>query len=345
LKKVTGVKAAVLNELPATTLTISDVPVPPLANADHILLRVHACGICGTDVHIMAGGSYAPQLPFVLGHEPVGIVEDASATPGRAWIGRRVAITLFTPGDKVCWGCDTDDGPCSRGDERLCGNMSEITGTYNAWGAFADYVRVHEHQLVEAPGELSDAEVASLVDAGATAFNATRQALAHAASAVVVLGAGPVGLLVAEALRLHDIEPTLVDTSSKRADAARALGYDVSSDLATVVGHFDCAIDCTGAQEAVAWAAKALAPRGLIVVVGYTTVAAFDFAPIARKELRILGVRSGSRQDLVDALTAAAERRIHLPAIESWPLVDINAAFHALRAGEVAGKAVIRIRD
>ncbi len=88
-----------------------------------------------------------------------------------------------------------------------------------------------------------------------------------------------------------------------------------------------------------AWALSALRPHGTLVVVGYGP--GLDSAAIARKELRVLGVRSGRREDLEHALRLAADRRIRLPEITMFPLARIDEAFAALRAGTVAGKAVI----
>ena len=100
-------------------------------------------------------------------------------------------------------------------------------------------------------------------------------------------------------------------------------------------------IDCAGAPEATTWVLEALSPRGTLVVVGYGVLPSFDSAPIARKELRVAGVRSGNRRDLVRALELAASGRIRLPEITTYPLSAIDGAFEALRSGTVPGKAVI----
>jgi len=122
--------AAVLTELPATTLQVVDLP-EPLVGPGQVLVRVHACGICGTDLHVMAGESYRPGLPFVLGHEFVGTVV---AAPGDAgdWLGRRVVPTLFMG----CGSCP----PCLAGDERLCELGARVIGVLGHSGGFAAYV-------------------------------------------------------------------------------------------------------------------------------------------------------------------------------------------------------------
>ena len=86
---------------------------------------------------------------------------------------------------------------------------------------------------------------------------------------------------------------------------------------------------------------KPSAPRGTLVLVGYARLAAFDAAPIARKELTIRGVRSGSKAHLETVMGLVADRAIRLPPATTWPIAEINAAFEALREGRVAGKAVV----
>jgi D-arabinose 1-dehydrogenase-like Zn-dependent alcohol dehydrogenase len=85
------------------------------------------------------------------------------------------------------------------------------------------------------------------------------------------------------------------------------------------------------------------APRAVFVAVGFQTVPSFDLIPVVRKEIAILGIRSGSRADLMHILDLAATRRIQVPAITHWPLDGINNAFAALRTGQLEGKAVIQL--
>src|ERR1700727_438155 len=88
-------KAAVLGRLPATRLDISQLPEPAMSPGS-VLVEMGACGICGTDLHIMSGSSYRPELPFVLGHEPVGTIIAAAPDVDAGLIGRRVAAAIFT---------------------------------------------------------------------------------------------------------------------------------------------------------------------------------------------------------------------------------------------------------
>lgn len=324
--------AAVITTIPSDALELREVPTPRPEADDDVVLEVEACGICGTDLHILAGEAYRPDLPFVLGHEPVGTVVEAG--PGaQEWIGRRATITLFT-GEGSC-------AMCRAGDERLCPELVSITGVLGVWGAYAERVRVHARQLVEVPAGLSGPEAASLVDSGATAANSVRVALARDPRRVLVLGAGPIGHLSAEMLRVHGVDVQVAEPNPLRRTALEALGHQVVGSAGEAEPAPDVVIDCTGAPAAVPPGLELVGPRGLYVLAGYSRVPDVDFAVIARKEAEIRGIRSGRREDLESLIDLAASGRIRLPEIARWRLTDVNDALTALRGGQVPGKAVI----
>lgn len=329
--KTATMPAAILHALPSRRLELQMVarPEPEL---DDVVLRVDACGICGTDLHIMAGESYRPELPFVLGHEPVGTVVSAGANATH-WLGRRVTITLFTG----CGHCAF----CLQGDERLCPDVVSDTGVFGAWGAYAGFVRVHAAQLLEVPDSLGSPEAASLVDAGATAANSVRVAGERDPDRVLVIGAGPIGLLCAELLADRGVALQVVQRSPARREVVAAMGHHTLATIEEAGGLFDVVIDCTGYAAAFSPGIAKLGPRGFYILAGYARVPEVDFAAVARKEISIRGIRSGHRRDLAEVLDLTAAGRVRLPEITTWPLSQINEAFEALRDSRVAGKAVI----
>ena len=324
--------AAILHTLPAQRLFVEQVPRPTLDRDDDVVLRVDACGICGTDVHIMSGHSYKPDLPFVLGHEPVGTVVEAGAAAAE-WLGRRCVITLFTG----CGRCEA----CASGDERLCLDVVSDTGVFGVWGGYAEYLLVHAAQLVEVPDGLGSPEAASLVDAGATAANSVRVAMARDPKRALIIGAGPIGLIAAELLRDQGVEVQIVQRSKPRRDAVAALGYEAFPTIEETTGPFEVAIDATGFAAAFNPAIAKLGPRGELIQAGYAVVPDADFAELSHKEGVIRGIRSGSRADLEHVIALAAAGRIRLPEVSTWPLASINDALAALDAKQVPGKAVI----
>lgn len=324
--------AAVVTALPAKYLEPGSLPAPGIEADDDVVLRVEACGVCGTDLHILSGESYRPRLPFVLGHEPAGVVVDAGAA-ARDWLGKRVTITLFTG----CGRCRM----CADGNERLCPDLRSITGVRGADGAYAEYVRVHAGQLIEVPGGLTAPQIASLVDSGATAANSVRVTMAREPRRVLVVGAGPIGYLCAELLAAYGTEFGVVEPNPLRRAAVAALGHDVAASFDPAPEPADVVIDCTGVPAAVAPGIDALAPRGLYVLAGYSVVPSLDLGAVSHKEAELRGVRSGRREDLESLLRLAAQQRIRLPELSRWRLSEVNQALDALRSGDVPGKAVI----
>jgi 2-desacetyl-2-hydroxyethyl bacteriochlorophyllide A dehydrogenase len=328
-------RAALLTEIPAQTLAVRDVPDPVLEPGS-VLVSVEACGICGTDLHIMDGESYRPELPFVLGHEPVGRVVAAAPDVDQNLIGLRIAPTLFVG----CGRCT----PCRAGDERLCEEGASVTGVLARPGGFAERMTLLAGQLVSVPEALSAPAAAAMVDAGTTAHNAVRTAAAIApAGRHLVIGAGPVGFLVAAVLRTRGLTPIVVEPSPPRRQAAVCRGFAVIPDAADADGQFASVIDCAGVPAVVPGLLELLLPHGAYLSVGYATVPELDLAVVSRRELTIRGIRSGRRCDLEAILRLAAQGRVQLPCVSTWRLDAVNDALQSLRAGAVAGKAVVVI--
>lgn len=332
LDVVTTMTAAVVSVIPTQSLDLVDVDVPVVTKPDDLLIRLEACGICGTDLHILDGHSYRPPLPFVIGHEPVGIVVDAAPSMREVWMGKRVTTTLFMG----CGRCDL----CRAGAERLCPDMTAMVGLLRQSGGFAEYMVFSAARAIDVPPELEPIDAAILVDAGATAFNAVTEALRSPVKAAVVVGGGPVGFLVAELLKDAGVPLMVVEPLELRRGQLEHAGHSVVSKVESVDMRPDLILDCAGEATVPPLALDLLVARGRLVVVGYTKTS-IDFAVVARKELTIRGIRSGSRNDLVGALRFAAEHRIRLPEVRTWSLSNINDAFANLREGAVPGKAII----
>jgi L-iditol 2-dehydrogenase len=328
------VRAALLTSLPTDHLAITEVE-DPVAGPGELSLSVSMCGICGTDLHILEGRAYRPDLPFVLGHEAVGRVIGAGSPEDARWIGRRVTMTNFT-GDGTC-------AMCRAGDERLCPRLVAITGVMGRWGGFAERMVVRTGQVVLVPDAIADEAVATLVDAGASAANSVRAAALQPGSLAVVVGGGPLGLLAAEMLRASDVGVIVVQTSEARRASIAAMGHDARPSIAAVTETPDGVIDAAGAPEVLPWALETLAPRGVFVAAAYGPAPGADLTPASRKELTIRGIRSGRREDLESAIELVASGAIRVPPVRRWPLSRIDDALVALRARRVPGKAVIDV--
>ena len=328
-------KAALLEEFGATVLEVAEVP-DPRPRPGEALVAVAACGICGTDLHVMSGLSYRPALPFCLGHELVGRVAAVGDPHDEYLVGHRVVPTLFSG----CGSC----AACRAGEERLCERGADVLGVLGRQGGFAERVLVEVRNLVLVPDGLSDEDAATLVDAGTTAHNAVRRLLEHAGGRGgrhLVLGGGPAGLFVAELLQLHGEEATTVEVSESRRKVLEARGFAVTSRLEDLPAGWSSVIDCAGDPALVDRALSLLRPRGRYMVVGYSRVPGLDLAAVSRRELCIVGVRSGARGDLEQVLSAVARGAVKPPPVDTYALSEINDALVALRAGTVRGKAVV----
>lgn len=330
-------RAAVLLQIPSDDLKVAQVAAPSVPARDELLVRVEACGICGTDLHFLNGESFRPPLPFVPGHEPAGTVVTVGRPALKRWLGKRVTATIFS-------GCG-DCPDCSRGDERLCVRMRSVTGLHSSPGAYAEYLVIKAAHAVAIPAGLSSRVAASLADAGPTATNAVRTALARRPMSVAVIGGGPVGFLAAELLRLESVPVVVVEPAVPRRNALAGIDHLVLASVEELSESVDAVIDCSGSPAIIPWATGRLTPRGTIVAVGFPTLHSLDLIPVVRKELAIFGIRSGSREDLVSLLRLAADGQIRLPEIKAWPLERINQALAALRQGQIGGKAVIELEQ
>ncbi|HUB53247.1 MAG TPA: galactitol-1-phosphate 5-dehydrogenase [Terracidiphilus sp.] len=201
-------------------LDIVEMPAPS-AGAGEVLIRVEACGICGSDVHGMDGSTGRRIPPIVMGHEAAGTVAEVGAGVDDIAVGDRVTFDSTIS----CGECDY----CLRGDINLCDNREVIgvsCGDYRRHGAFAEYVSVPRRIVYKLPDTMP-LEEAAMLEAISVAMHAVRVSGARAGETAVVVGAGMIGLLTLQASRaagctsvyISDLDPT-------RLALAVALGAD-----------------------------------------------------------------------------------------------------------------------
>jgi 2-desacetyl-2-hydroxyethyl bacteriochlorophyllide A dehydrogenase len=247
-------------------LRIADLPAPTPATGE-LLVRVGACGICGTDLHI-ADGEFPPTpYPIVPGHEFAGTVADVGPdAPGGWQPGDRVAVdpSLF------CGWCRF----CRAGRGNLCANWAAIGDTVN--GAFAEYVTVPALNAYRLPAGLTAREGA-LVEPLSCAVHGLRKIGIEPGESVLIVGAGTMGLLLQQ-LFAHAgaSRVVVVDRNADRLAVAADLGADATTssfdDLADE--RFDVAVDVTGAAPAIEAAFDLLERGGRLLVFGVAAAAA-----------------------------------------------------------------------
>jgi propanol-preferring alcohol dehydrogenase len=335
-------KAAVLHEF-GKPLRIEDVPRPEPA-AGEVLVKVEACGVCHSDLHIMQkdwpDAAAALQLPAILGHEVVGRVVETAQGVEEPAVGDRVGVGWL---HWTCGECEC----CHGGHENLC-DERKITG-FAAPGGYAEYMRAKASHVIRVPEELSPAEAAPFFCAGVTAYHACQEASIIAGQHVAVFGIGGLGHLALQLAQELGAKTTAVDLSDEKLQVARSMGVhqavDASSQdaerLLKAEGGPHVAVVTATTEAAYDLALRTLRRRGTLVVVGLPSQALRLVADdIATGEFRILGSAVGTRDDLRRTLEMAAARKL-LCHTETFPLESINEIFTRMQRNEISGRAVI----
>jgi len=246
------------------SMSYAPVPVPHL-DPDQVLVRVSAVGVCGSDVHYYEHGRIGPYVvesPLVLGHELSGRIEEVGADVDPDRIGRRVAIEPQRP-CRVCH-------ECKSGRYNLCPAM-EFFATPPIDGAFSEFVAIQSDFAFDIPDSVSD-EAAALVEPLSVGIWACKRAEVGPGSRVLVAGAGPIGVIVAQTARAFGASEVIVtDIDAGRREFALGHGASRVLDPATdsLEGlDVDAFIDATGAAPAVRSGIKAVRPAGRVILVG-----------------------------------------------------------------------------
>jgi threonine dehydrogenase-like Zn-dependent dehydrogenase len=301
-------------------LSLRERPKPPAG--DECVIRVSAAGICGTDLELLRGYAGFTGVP---GHEFVGVVEDAPAADA-GWIGRRV-VGEITVGCGRCAGCRAAGrGHC---------DVRTVVGIRDRDGAFAEYLSLPSSNLHAVPASLDDV-MAVFVEPTAAACRILEQVTIEPGTHVAVVGAGRLGLLVAQVLREHGAELTLVVRGSRSRSTAAALGFETvaaDSAVASLARRFDVAVDTSGEPAGFATASALIRPRGTLVVKstfhGETPV---SLSPLVVDEITVVGSRCGP---FARAIGLLADGRVNVKPLVAglYPLEQFAEAFERARSG------------
>jgi alcohol dehydrogenase, propanol-preferring len=335
-------KAAVLREFKAP-LSIEELPSPQL-DASEVLVKVEACGVCHSDLHV-ADGDW-PQLvpitkrPLILGHEIAGRVVEKGRAVTELQVGDHVGIPWVY---STCGVCDF----CSEGNENLCVKQ-KITGV-TVDGGYAQFVKAPASHALKIPAGLSSADAAPLFCAGVTVYRALRHAKIQAGQRLAIFGVGGLGHLAVQIGLGLGAVVTVVDISEEKLAQARRLGATTTWNAATskVVkeirggGGAHVALVTSAAKAAYDTAFPCVRPGGTLLVVGLPSEAiCFPAIQMAALEVRIQASSVGTRQDLRDVLAMAGAGKVHCQ-VTTRPLEEVNAVFAELRAGSVQGRIVL----
>jgi propanol-preferring alcohol dehydrogenase len=318
----------------AAPLQLRDVPVPEPA-ADEILVRVHACGVCRTDLHVIEG-ELPPRLsPVTPGHQVVGTVERPGRSASLYRSGARVGVAWL---HRTCGVCEF----CRSGKENLC-DRADFTG-YTGNGGFAEYVTVPESFAYPIPDALSDTEAAPLLCAGIIGFRCLRLSGIRQPAALGLYGFGAAAHIAIQVARYWGIEVFAFTRHPRHQQLARELGAVWAGDAsAPPPSRLDAAIIFAPAGELVPPALTALKKGGTLILGGIhmSTIPALPYE-LLYHERTIRSVANNTREDGRDFLKLAGEIPLH-PQVQVFTLEDANQALLALKTDAIRGAAVLRI--
>ena len=323
------------------------VDIPPVGR-DEVLIRVKRVGICGTDVHIFNGHYAADRLPLVPGHEFCGSVAVLGENVRHLTEGQAVVADINIGCGTCYW--------CRRNEVLNCPTMTQVG--IGCDGAFAEYVVLPARLVIPVPDGMP-LELQSLVEPVACVVRAARKANVGFGQSAVVLGAGPIGNLHVQMLRLCGVAPIIVaDLSADRCRMALEVGADVAvfeparlreEVLARTGGRgADLVIESVGSARLYALAFELIRKGGHVAFFGITgpqETVAVDILKTVLEENSLKGSVAGMGEDMHDALTLLAHGRFRTDAFTgaSFALDDIQTAFDTLQDRPADLKTQIRI--
>jgi alcohol dehydrogenase, propanol-preferring len=316
-----------LLDRPGQQLREAELPEPQ-PGPGQLLVRVRACSVCRTDLHIVDGELTRPKLPLVLGHQIVGTVVGEERRIGIPWLG-------WTDGD--CRYCRSDR-------ENLCDN-ARFTG-YDIDGGYAEYAVADERFCLGLPGEYEDLEVAPLLCAGLIGYRALR--LAGDGERLGLYGFGASAHIIAQVAR-HQ---------GRRVFAFTRPGDDEGQRFALGLGaewaggsderppeELDSTIIFAPVGELVPAALRVLAKGGVVVCAGIHMSDIPSFAYELLWEERVVrSVANLTRRDGEEFLALAPRVPVQT-SVHAFPLEQTNEALEHLRRGEIHGAAVVQVRS
>ncbi len=323
----------------------------PEPSGSQVLLRVVACGVCHSDIHLHDG-------EFDLGNGKQLDVAQSGQVLGHEILGDVVAVGPeadgVNPGDRRVvypWiGCG-ECAACQRGDEHLCtpGKALGITRP----GGFADYVLVPHGRYLFDKGPVPDSLAATYACSGLTAYGALNKVGdLGSLDKIVIIGAGGVGMMAIQiAISVFGIEPLVVDIDDQKLAVARQLGVSntynstdpgTAREIRKATGGAYAVLDFVGAESSVSYGLSCLRKGGKLIVVGlYGGLLSLPIPFIPMNARVIHGSYVGSLQEMGELMSLVREGKIAPIDIQERPLSEVTAALADLKAGKVRGRQVL----
>ncbi len=317
-------------------LEYAEVAAPRLKSGE-VLVRVRACGVCRTDLHVIEGELPPRKSPVIPGHQVVGIVERQGENTRRFRIGDRVGVAWLHRADGTCEYCKANA-------ENLCDNP--MFTSYSVDGGYAEYIVAPEDFVYPIPEGFPDEQAAPLLCAGIIGFRSLRLSGIKAGGRLGFYGFGAAAHVAIQVARHWNVEVFASTRDVRHQKLALELGavwaggtYDEPPK------KLDAAIVFAPAGEIVPAALKALKKGGALILGGIhmSPIPSFSY-DLLYQERVIRSVANNTRQDGEDFLRVAAEIPIRTH-VQIFPLAEANRALNALKNDAIPGAAVLRIGE
>ena len=328
-------KAMVLERV-GQPLRLLDVPIPQ-PGAGQILIKVKACGICRTDLHVLEGDLKNPKSSLILGHEIVGVVAEMGDGIEGLQVGDRIGVPWLGKTDGTC-------PYCLSGRENLC-DRPLFTG-YQIDGGYAEYTLANARYCFPIPKRYSDVEAAPLLCAGLIGYRAFQ--MAGDGPRVGLYGFGAAAHIIAQIAR-HQGREVYAFTrpgDTKGQDFARKLGAGWAGDSdALPPNALDVAIIFAPVGSLVPQALRAVAKGGIVVCAGIhmSDIPSFPYS-LLWEERMVRSVANLTRQDGLEFFEIAPKVPVRTE-VQIFPLAGANEALERLRRGKIQGAAVLVMED
>ncbi|HEY3458548.1 MAG TPA: zinc-dependent alcohol dehydrogenase family protein [Bryobacteraceae bacterium] len=327
-------KAAVLGtpqSVLARPLVIEEVPKPEM-KPGHVLLRVRACGVCRTDLHIVEGELPPRMQRLIPGHQIVGEIVDGATAELR--LGTRVGVSWIG-------GVDGECPYCRRGLENLCD--SPIFTGYSVPGGYAEYALARADFVFPLPMNLDDLHAAPLLCAGIIGFRSLRVAGVERGERVGLFGFGASAHLTIAVLRSWDCEVYVSTRGESHRRLAASLGaLWVGSDKEKPPVELDRAVTFAPSGDVVIAALASLRKGGVVAInaIHLDRIPEFDYDRLLWGERQLRSVANMTRSDARDFLKIAGDLSLR-PSVRTFPLEQANEALALVKSDAVDGAAVI----
>jgi NAD+-dependent secondary alcohol dehydrogenase Adh1 len=326
---------------------VDDVPEPKVTGPLDVLVRIGAAGLCRTDLHIYEGQWEPlthPQLPFTLGHENAGWVEEVGSAVSNLAAGDTVILHPHL----TCGFCRY----CRAGNDMHCVDSS-FPGVDGTDGGMAEYLLTGARAVVKIDPKLHPADVAALADAGLTAYHAVKKAapLLYPGTTALVIGAGGLGHIGVQSLKALTAA-TIIVLDRNQAALELVRGYGADHTVLADSGEADNVLELTGGQgaevvfdfvgeqgaETQAW--KLTRRAGSHYIIGYGGTVNVPTIDIISSERNIVGNLVGSYNDLAELMALTAQGKVQLHT-RTYPLDAVNDAMNDLDTGRLRGRGIL----